>query len=91
MDFRSAFAKTLRDARKSVPLSQEELAEAAGIHNNTVSKMERGELSPSVDTVIAVCVAMGYAPWQLFLEAGVLADESEVVAVPGNHDVMPRR
>lgn len=92
MDFRTAFGQVLRDARKSVPMSQEALAEAAGLHNNTISKMERGELSPSVDTVVLVCAAMGYEPWQLFLEAGLLADQLEMHAIPGNHDLeRPRR
>lgn len=72
-------------------MTQEALAEAAGLHNNTISKMERGELSPSVDTVVLVCAAMGYEPWQLFLEAGVLAGEIEIAAMPGNHDVERRR
>jgi len=71
-------------------MSQEALAEAAGLHNNTISKMERGELSPSVDSVVLVCAALGYEPWQLFLEAGVLAGEFEVGLVPENHDVQPR-
>jgi transcriptional regulator with XRE-family HTH domain len=71
-------------------MSQEALAEAAGLHNNTISKMERGELSPSVDTVVLVCAAMGYEPWQLFLEAGLLAGELDVAALPGNHDVTER-
>lgn len=90
MDFRTAFGQVLRDARKSVPMSQEALAEAAGLHNNTISKMERGELSPSVDTVVLVCAAMGYEPWQLLLEAGLRVGALEVNALPGNHDVSRR-
>lgn len=91
MDFRSAFAQVLRDARKSMSMSQEVLAEAAGLHNNTISKMERGEISPSVDTVVALCAALGYEPWQLFLEAGYLADELDVTLMAGNHDVEGRK
>jgi transcriptional regulator with XRE-family HTH domain len=72
-------------------MSQEALAEAAGLHNNTISKMERGELSPSVDTVVLVCAAMGYEPWQLFLEAGEMVGKLEVAGLPGNHDAESRR
>ena len=85
MDFRIAFGQVLRTARKSKSLSQEQLGFAAGLHLNTVSKMERGEFSPSVVTVVAVCAALGFEPWEMFLEASFLADEP--VAVPGNHDV----
>lgn len=41
-----------------------------GLHDNTVCRVERGELSPSVDAVVLGCAAMGYKLWQLFLETG---------------------
>ena len=36
----------IRIARKKLGLSQEELAERAGVHHNTIARWERGELDP---------------------------------------------
>ncbi len=43
--------KIFKDARNKLGLTQQELAEKAGIHPNTYAKIERDEQEPSFDTV----------------------------------------
>ncbi len=47
----STTGKILKDARNKLGLTQQELAEKAGIHPNTYAKIERDEQEPSFDTV----------------------------------------
>lgn len=44
----------VRSVRKKLDLSQEGLAEKLGVTRNTVSRWERGEVSPSADNLIAL-------------------------------------
>jgi len=74
MDFAVAFGQVLKAARLSALITQEQLAEAAGLHNNTISLAERGKLSLSLNTLKAVCDALGYRPWQLLIETESLME-----------------
>jgi transcriptional regulator with XRE-family HTH domain len=56
------FGKIIADLRKSVRLSQEELAERAGVHRTYVSQLERGLKSPTLDTVLKLSSALGTRP-----------------------------
>lgn len=49
----------LRAARLARQWSQEKLAEEAGISRNYVSLLELDQKSPTVDTLLAVCGALG--------------------------------
>jgi len=44
--------------RKKAGLSQEELAERAGIHRTYVSLLERNRKSPTLDVLFRVCRAL---------------------------------
>lgn len=48
----------LRKFRKSAGLSQEKLAERAGVHRNFISLLERNLRRPTIDTFIRICKAM---------------------------------
>jgi transcriptional regulator with XRE-family HTH domain len=48
----------LRAVRKKAGLSQEELAERAGIHRTYVSLLERNRKSPTLDVLFRVCRAL---------------------------------
>lgn len=50
--------KELRRARKEAGLSQEQLAEEAGIHRTYVSLLERDVKSPTVDVLLRICRAL---------------------------------
>lgn len=48
------FAEELQKARKNKNISQEELAEMLGVSRQSVSKWERSEGYPEVETLIAI-------------------------------------
>lgn len=51
--------KTIRDARAGAGVSQRILALRAGTDQAAVSRVERGEISPSLETVERLLAAMG--------------------------------
>lgn len=53
-----AFGAVLRDARRFSGLSQEQLAEAAGLDRSFISLVERGIHSPNVVVLLAVAKAL---------------------------------
>lgn len=57
MDFRAG-GKALQLIRKKRGLTQEKLAELAGVTSNTVSRIECGALFPALDTLVELCNAL---------------------------------
>jgi transcriptional regulator with XRE-family HTH domain len=57
-DYR-AIGQRIRDARKKSRITQEELAEKAGVGNQHISDIERGLTGMSVGTLIDICSALG--------------------------------
>ena len=55
----AAFARNLRAAREKAGLSQEALAERAGMHRNAVALLETGKRDPRVSTVAKLAKALG--------------------------------
>ncbi|TPM90602.1 helix-turn-helix transcriptional regulator [Mesorhizobium sp. B2-1-3A] len=58
MRLRSVFARNLRLLRQATCLSQEQLADLAGLDRNYVGKLEREENSPTVDTMEVLALAL---------------------------------
>jgi transcriptional regulator with XRE-family HTH domain len=71
---RRRFAETLREARVNAEISQEELAERAGLHRTYISQLERGLKSPSLDVIVALAKGLGKTPLEfvsrIFSEGG---------------------
>lgn len=65
MDHRSLFGQNLRRIRKARGLSQEKLADAAGLHRTYVGSVERGERNVSLDNIVALAVALAVAVEEL--------------------------
>lgn len=58
MRLRSVVARNLRLLRRDAGLSQEQLADLAGLDRNYVGKLEREENAPTVDTLEALAAAL---------------------------------
>lgn len=63
---REAFGARVRALRTAGGLSQEALADRAGIHRTYVSDLERGARNVGLDNIIAIADALGVPPAQLF-------------------------
>jgi transcriptional regulator with XRE-family HTH domain len=63
---RRAFGQRVRELRHARSLSQERLAEEAGLHRNYVSGIERGERNVGLDNIHALADALGVSPADLF-------------------------
>lgn len=58
MRLRSVVARNLRLLRQVSDLTQEQLADLAGLDRNYIGKLEREENSPTVDTLEAIALAL---------------------------------
>lgn len=66
---RKRFGHRVRELRTAAGISQETLAEQAGIHRTYVSDLERGGRNVGLDNIIAIARALGVTPSDLM--AGV--------------------
>jgi transcriptional regulator with XRE-family HTH domain len=58
-DARRVFASRLRQIRQAKGLSQEDLADIAGLHRTYVGSVERGERNISIDNIEVLAKALG--------------------------------
>ncbi|GEM_PF-1706984 len=65
----AAVCKAIQQRRKMLGLTQEQLAEHAGLHRTYISDIERGTRNPSIDCVLKLCKALELEPSALFLYA----------------------
>lgn len=55
----SEVGRSIRDARKRLGVTQEELAELIGVSTRTLGQVERGTGTPSFATVLTAAAAVG--------------------------------
>jgi transcriptional regulator with XRE-family HTH domain len=65
---RAVVASNLRSLRQALGLSQEALADLAGLHRTYVSSVERCERNATLDTIDKLSTALGIQPFQLLKE-----------------------
>ena len=63
----SQLGQRIRVLRETLSLTQEKLANKAGISVSFVSMIERGDRTPHVETLVAISDALGITVSQLFL------------------------
>ena len=62
---RQIFGQNLRRKRETLEISQEDLAEKAGLHRTYIGSVERGERNVSIDNMERLAVAVGSTIEQL--------------------------
>ncbi|HET7921303.1 MAG TPA: helix-turn-helix transcriptional regulator [Gammaproteobacteria bacterium] len=65
---RALFAANLRNLRQTRGISQERLAELAGLHRTYVSSVERGARNISIDNIARLARALDVSPDKLLEE-----------------------
>ena len=55
----------LRDARKRLGLTQEDVAERSGVHPTEVSRIEAGKRDPRISTLLRLARALEVRPGEL--------------------------
>ena len=62
------FGQAVRSARLARGLTQEQLAEKANLHVNSISFVERGLSPPALDTICSLADAMGVTVSELTID-----------------------
>ena len=77
MDISRAFALVLRQHRERMTLSQEALAEKAGLHPTYIGMLERSVRNPSLNVTQELARALGLPLAKLIAEAETLQAKSK--------------
>lgn len=70
MDLKEVMARNLRRARHDMKLTQEELADRAGLSMRYVGAIERGDVSASVTVLGRIADALEIEPGELLKKVG---------------------
>jgi transcriptional regulator with XRE-family HTH domain len=62
---RAAFGRKVKDLRRSLKLSQADLADDAGIRRALVSEVERGEANLTLNSIVRIAIALDVEPAEL--------------------------
>ena len=81
---RVTFARLCRDTRITLDVTQQELADAAGVSRASIASIESGRANPSIDVVERIAEALG-------LELELLGRPPIVLNSPRQHDLVHAR
>lgn len=65
-DYAREFGKHVRSLRRARGITQDALAQRAGLSADTIRRIEHGSFSASIDTLRKLCDGLGVAPSTLF-------------------------
>jgi len=68
MKLKKIFSNNVRKYRIKQNLSQEELAERAGLHRTYIGSVERGERNITINVMEKICIALELSIIDLFKE-----------------------
>jgi len=82
-DLKALFGTTIKSKRAELGISQEELADRAGLHRTYVSDVERGTRNVSLISIEKLAQALGLSVWRLFEQAanGERREQLEILLV----------
>jgi CheY-like chemotaxis protein len=82
-DLKVLFGTTIKSKRSQLGMSQEELADRAGLHRTYVSDVERGVRNVSLISIEKLAHALGLSVWRLFEQAanGQSTEHLEILLV----------
>lgn len=66
--FESVFGRVVRERRRALGMSQEDLGFHSGLHRTYISEIERGLKSPSLRAIAAIAKALNTSVSSLILE-----------------------
>lgn len=61
-----AFGKRIKSIRVSKRISQEKTAELCGLHPTYIGQIERGEKSPTLESIYKLAIGLGVSPQAFF-------------------------
>ena len=59
---KAVISEWVKNSRTNLQLSQEGLAEIAGVDRKTINRIENGHFSPNLSTLLSVCKALKVKP-----------------------------
>ncbi|KKM15656.1 hypothetical protein LCGC14_1693880 [marine sediment metagenome] len=65
-DARLEIGTKLREARINIGMNQKELAERVGLTASFISQLERNQISPSLNSFVLICGAIGISPKEIW-------------------------
>jgi transcriptional regulator with XRE-family HTH domain len=77
-----AFGSVILGARKARGLRQTDLAELSGVTPADISRIERGQVAPTTQTLLKLTTALGVQIQFVLTEAGTASQESISLRVP---------
>jgi XRE family transcriptional regulator, regulator of sulfur utilization len=81
-DQAGAFGQVIYGARKARNLRQTDLAELSGVTQADISRIERGQVAPTTQTLLKLTAALGVEIQFVLAESGTAPAESITLRVP---------
>jgi transcriptional regulator with XRE-family HTH domain len=78
LDLKTLLGVAIRTERSALGISQEELAERAGLHRTYVSDLERGARNPSIISIEKIAQALNLSLLSLLERVGHRSHSKEV-------------
>jgi len=82
MTLRERFGSTIGRLRVASDLSQEKLAERSGLHATTISAVERGKMSVTLEKLEGLARGLGISPWELIRIAATGESHADAARTP---------
>jgi transcriptional regulator with XRE-family HTH domain len=77
VDAKGRLGQEIRQIRRGQRMTQGELAEKANVSLITISRLERGERDPHLETLARVAKGLGVQPFELLRSAGYFEHEGD--------------